>query len=71
MKSPCYLVTLKFRFSNISEAICHFSALGALIFIKLSFVGTKRETIFDTEPLADLSHSYSTEHRYPLDYKML
>ena len=22
----------KFRFSNISEAICHFSALGALIF---------------------------------------
>ena len=36
VKSPCYLVILSLEsseFSNISEAICHFSAFGALIYI--------------------------------------
>ena len=36
MKSPCYLAILSLEssdFFNISEAICHFSAFGALILI--------------------------------------
>ena len=47
-KSCCYLVTLSLEsshFSNISEAICHFSAFGALIPLTSFYSRLKKPTI--------------------------